>query len=205
MADPIAGLLKRFKASFLLLAQTAVWIAATIATFLLPPPVGTSDQIRVWVRFAQFVITIMIGFALIGALRWKEKRHTLRWAGLSLSFLVLGATAFLAYQFLAMSWTAVYNLRPVVTGSVYTSWGKQYHEQHPDLSPADLLFHAGGKVEQIWTRDSLEQRQFILALFYVAAMPLFTICIMGLVQALQCGIAQSVRRRQVAPKKQHAG
>ena len=74
MANPIQKILKRSQQTWLLLAQSTIWVAGVIVGFLLPPPVGTETESQVWVRFAQFVITIVIGMVLLAALRWKRKK-----------------------------------------------------------------------------------------------------------------------------------
>jgi hypothetical protein len=196
MGNPIQDVLKQSRKSWVMLTQTTVWVAGAIAAFLLPPPSSMPEESRVWVRFAQFVITVVIGMVLLAVLRWKQKKDALRWGALSMLFLFLGTACFFSYQIFAARWTAIYNERPVVIGDVYTALGREYHEQNPHLRPEDLLKHFTGKVEKIWTRESLQQRRLILAAIYVLAMPLFTICIMSIVQALQCAVAKTKSRKR---------
>jgi hypothetical protein len=44
-----------------------------------------------------------------------------------------------------------------------------------------------GETEAIWTRDSINHRRLILAASYVSCLPLFTICLIAVVQAIACG------------------
>ena len=179
-----------------MLTQTTVWVGGAIAAFLLPPPSSMPEESRVWVRLAQFVITVVIGMVVLATLRWKRKQDTLRWGGLSMLFLFLGTAAFFSYQILSAKWTASYHGRPVLIGGSYTSFGREYHEANPRLPPEDLVMRFAGQVEKIWTRESLQQRRLILAPIYVLAMPLFTICIMSIVQALQCAVAKTKSRKR---------
>jgi hypothetical protein len=200
MGNPIQDVLKQSQKSWVLLTQTTVWVGGAIAAFLLPPPGGLPEESRVWVRFAQFVITVVIGMVLLATLRWKRKQDMLRWGGLSMLFLFLGTAAFFSYQILSAKWIASYNGRPVLIGGSYTSLGREDHEANPRLSPEDLVMRFAGQVEKIWTRESLQQRRLVLAAIYVLAMPLFTICIMSIVQALQCAVAKTKsRKRAPAP------
>ena len=195
MPNPVAAILKKSRESWILLAQSTIWIAAVIAGFMLPPPVGTLDETRVWVRFAQFVITVLIGLLVLAALRWNRKKNSLGWAALSVVFLLLGTVAFFSYQLYAARWTVPYSNQRVVIGHTFTKEGSEYHDQNPNLTMEALVMHCAGKIENIWTRESLQQRRLLLAGLYIFAMPLFTICIVSVLQALQCAVASSPRRR----------
>src|SRR5688572_11268961 len=134
MANPIQELLKRSQQTWVLLAQSAIWVAGVIVGFLLPPPVGTAEESQVWVRFAQFVITVVIGMVLLAALRWKRKKDAFHWALISALFLLLGTASFFGYQLFAARWTTWYHNGPVLIGDVYTAEGREYHEKHPNLT-----------------------------------------------------------------------
>ena len=185
-------------------AESAIWVAGVIVGFLLPPPVGTPEESQVWVRFAQFVITVVIGMVLLAALRWKRKQDVFRWASISMLFLLLGTITFFGYQIFAARWTAPYNTGRVVIGDAYTAYGREYHEEHPNLPIEKLVMDVSGAVEKIWTRESLQQRRLLLAAMYVLAMPLFTVCIMSIVQALHCAVVKSPKRRRVTSPAPHA-
>jgi hypothetical protein len=198
MPNPVQDFLKRARQTWLLLAQSTIWVAGVIVGFLLPPPAGTAEESQIWVRFAQFVITIVIGMVLLAALRWKRKKDAFVWGGLSLLCLLLGTAAFFGYQLFAARWTALYHTEPVLIGSVYTDFGRTYHEQNPRFPPARLIEDFAGQVEKIWTRESIQQRRLLLAMMYVLAMPLFTLCIMSIVQAIQCAVAKRPSKRRRA-------
>lgn len=166
-----------------------------MAGFLLPPPAGIVEDSRVWVRFAQFVITMVIGLVLLGALRWKSPKYVLRWGTISMVFLALGSVAFFGYQVLVARWTVPYAKQRVVIGDRYTQYGREYLEQHPTLTPEDLVMHFSGKVERIWEPEPLPQRRLCLAVAYVVAMPLFTVSIMSILQAIHCAAGQKPGRR----------
>jgi hypothetical protein len=204
MGNPVQEVLKRSQKSWVMLAQAAAWVAGVIAGFLLPPPVGTPDESQVWVRFAQFVITVVIGVVLLAALRWKRKKDVFGWGAISLLFLFLGSATFFGYQFFATRWTTTYHKQRVVIGDVYTAGGREYHEQHQNLPPEGLVMDFAGDVEKIWTRESLAQRRLLLAAMYVLAMPLFTVCVMSIVQALHCAVAKTRHRKHVVSSAHRA-
>jgi hypothetical protein len=202
MGNRVQEVLKRSQKSWVLLGQTTAWVVGVLAGFLLPPPIGTAEDSRVWVRFAQFVITIVIGLVLLAALRWKSPKHVLRWGAISVSFLMLGSVAFFAYQVLVTRWTVIYAQQRVVVGDHYTKYGREYLDQHPTLAREDLMMHFSGKVERIWEPDALSQRRLFLAATYVVAMPLFTVSIMSILQAIHCAAGRTASRRaSVSPAK----
>jgi hypothetical protein len=167
--------------------------------FLLPPPGASSQDNHVWLRFAQLVITVVIGFILLASLRWSQKEHAAWWAGVSLLFLLLSAGVFFVYQTCAARWSATYNGQSVLIGDTLTSFGREYRQEKPELSNEQLVMDVSGQIEKIWTKESLESRRSRLAALYVVAMPLFTICILSIVQALQCAAGKArVSRTQEA-------
>ena len=173
--------------SWTVLTQAAVWVLGVIGGFLLPPPVGASpgDE-KVWLRLAQFVITILIGLIFIAAQKWRQKRHAKWWGAFSFGFLVLAISAFFCYQQFLYAWTANYDGQRVVVGSALTAHGKKYAEQNPDLSRDELLKHHTGLAEDFWTRESINRRRLFLAAAYIVCLPFFTVCLIAIVQAIRC-------------------
>src|SRR5262245_49583510 len=196
MPNKIQQLLKNSRNSWLILIQATAWIAAVIASFVLPPPIGTAAETKVWVRFAQFVITILIGLFVLVALRWNRKKDVLPWAATAAAFLLLGTICFFTYQILATRWTTAYFGERILLGGTFTQHGAEYHAQNPTLTSSNLLKNYAGQAEKIWTVESINERRFFLAGIYVLAMPLFTICIISLLQAMQCATAEKAPRRR---------
>ena len=180
--------LQQARKSWLPLAQGGVWLGGILGGFLLPPPVGVSaaDE-KIWLRLGQFILAVILGLVFFAARRWRLPRHALRWCAAALLFLVLAVGAFFRYQQLTLAWTGNYAGLKVVIGSAYTSQGKSYAEKNPKISRDDLIFDFAGKTEDIWTRDSIDRRRLLLAATYVSCLPLFTICLIAVVQAVQCG------------------
>ena len=71
--------LEQSRKSWTVLTQAAVWVLGVIGGFLLPPPVGAwPGEEKVWLRLAQFVVTVMIGLVLpllIVTIRHLRQRH----------------------------------------------------------------------------------------------------------------------------------
>ena len=199
MANKLRQFVQGSQKSWLLLVQATVWIAAVIATFLVAPPVGTAAENQLWVRFGQFVITIFVGLLALVSFRWNRKKDTLPWAASATAFLILGTVAFFSYQILSLRWTADYSGDRVVVGSTFTQEAADYLKAHPTLTNADLINHYTGKIQKIWTRQSIDMRRILLAGIYVLTMPLFAICIISLLQAIHCATIEKPRKRRREP------
>jgi hypothetical protein len=188
--------LQQTRKGWVVLAQGALWLGGILGGFLLPPPVGISAKDdKIWLRFGQFIVAVVLGLVFLAARRWTQPRHALRWGGVALLFLILSVAAFFRYQQLTLAWTANYAGDRLVIGSVFTSQGQSYSEKNPKISCDDLVFDFAGKTEEIWTRESLNRRRLILAATYVSCLPLFTVCLIAVVQAVQCGVHLPKKKR----------
>lgn len=180
--------LKQTRKSWLVLAQAALWLGGILGGFLLPPPVGLlASEEKVWLRLGQFVIAVVLGLVFFAARRWGQPRHALGWAGAALLMLALAVAVFFRYQQLTMAWTGDYAGQRVVVGAVLTPHGQAYTRANPDLSRDQLIMDVAGATEAIWTGESINRRRLILAATYVCCLPLFTLCLIAVVQAIQCG------------------
>lgn len=187
--------LKQARKSWLVLAQAALWIAGILGGFLLPPPVGVlPSEEKIWLRLGQFIIAVVLGLAFFAARKWGQPRHALRWGGAALLFLAVAVAVYFRYQQLTLAWTGIYSGEKVVIGSVYTPAGKSYVQKNPGISVGDLIFDFSGQVENIWTHESISRRRLLLAATFESCLPLFTLCLIAVVQAIQCGQPMAKRR-----------
>lgn len=104
--------------------------------------------------------------------------------------LVLSLSAFFLYQRLLDRRTCQYANLPVVIGTRYTQHAQSYVRENSTCS--DLLEDFGGKAEDIWTQESIDNSRYVLALTYILTLPLFMICMISVIQAVHC---QSIRRK----------
>ena len=154
----------------------------------MPPPVGTqaSDQ-KLWLRLGQFIIAVVLGLVFLASRRWRQPRHAIWWSCTALFCLVLGVAVFFRYQQLTLAWTASYAGQKVVVGSALTPAGQAYVQVNPGISVEDLVLDFAGRTDAIWTADSINRRRLVLAGIYAGCLPLFTICLIAVVQAVGCG------------------
>jgi hypothetical protein len=201
MADKVEKLLEQWRGSWVLLAQAAVWVLGIVAGFLLPPPVGAGTESGMWVRFAQFVVTVVVGLVLLAALRWQRKKDTWRWALISVLALVLATGTFFGYQVCVAQWTVFSKGGQVVIGGELTEFGRTWRDEEPEKSLQEKVDDLAGQLTMVWTRESIEQRRLVLAGLYVLAMPLFTVCIIATVQAVRCAAPEKRSRGRSRRKK----
>jgi hypothetical protein len=93
---------------------------------------------------------------------------------------------FFQYQRLLYAWTGEYYGRLMVVGTELTPAGRAYLDKHPDMPLNRLLEDFVGRPEDIWTRRSINQRRTTVAAVYVSCLPLFTVSVIAVVQALRC-------------------
>jgi hypothetical protein len=192
----ISKWLQQIRRSWLAFAQLAVWLGGVLGGFLMPPPVGISaGEEKVWLRLGQFIVAVVLGLVFLAARRWNQRRHIVWWCGVALLSLSFAIGAFFRYQYLTLAWTGSYVGEKVVIGSVHTPQGLAYATRNPNVSRDDLIFDFAGKTEDIWTRDSINRRRLILAATYISCLPLFAICVIAVVQSVQCGSDQKRRKK----------
>jgi hypothetical protein len=93
--------------------------------------------------------------------------------------------SFFWYQRLLNSWTCKYYEQSRIVGSEPTNpHGVEYFRDNPGASCEDALKEHAGKAEDVWTKASIDSRQIILAGIYILCVPLFTICIIGVLQTI---------------------
>jgi len=194
--DSSSEWLKRAGKNWLVLAQGALWLGGILGSFLLAPPVGgLTKEAKIWLRLGQFIVAVLLGLVFLAARRWRQPRHAFWWGGVSLLCLFAAVGAFFRYQQLTLAWTGNYAGDRIVVGSALTPHGRSYMQANPEVSRDQILMDVAGATEAIWTADSINSRRLALAATYISCLPLFTLCLMAVVQAVQCG-GESIRARR---------
>jgi hypothetical protein len=184
--DSTANWFQQVKGIWGPLAQAGAWVAGIIGGFLLPPPVGAEEN-KLWLRFAQFVITIVVGLMILPSRKWRRKKDAKWWWLMAAICLAAAVGSFFAYQRVTYSSTCeTLEGGRVVIGYEYTPHGADYIRENPGISCADLIDQHIGKTEDVWTKRSIDAARMKLTITYIACIPLFTICLMALIQAIYC-------------------
>ena len=185
-------------------AQFAVFIIGVVSSFLLGPPgwaATTGD--RTLVRLGQFIVTVLVGLVFLLVRRWNKKAHVGRWVLLAVVSLAFSISAFFSYQHFLDTRTCPYADEAVVIGTVYTTHAQSYLGENPNSTCTSLLGDFIGKTDDIWTKDSINRSRYVLAGTYILNLPLFTICIISVVQAIYCS-GQGKRGRKSTNKSRKA-
>ena len=168
-----------------ILADAAAVVLGIIGTFLYPPPTEIAKDNEQWLGLAKFIIAGLLGLLFVFALRWNRKSDAGNWWITGLIFLALSVGAFFAYNHLTTLWTC-----PCFDGRVVIGRSDQKTElgrsKNPDTSCRELLEDNQCIADRLWRDDSIKGNRFILAAMYIACMPLFTICIVAIIQAIFC-------------------
>jgi hypothetical protein len=183
------------------LAQGGAAVAFLVGAWLRPPPTGEyEDDKKLWLRVGQLVATVVVGVVFVLARKRDTPDYTRHWLVAALFLLVPSIFTLIAYQHWQYSWTCSYPGKgKVLVGSEYNTHGREYVEEHPDITVEELLLDHGGLPELVWTRDSIIRRQTVLLTVYLGCVPLMAGGILCLLQALYC--ASAARKRE---RKSHA-
>jgi hypothetical protein len=182
------------KNTWALLMQAAVLILGVAGSFLLPPPGWTSSAgDKTVLRLGQFIVAVLAGLIFLLVQKWNKKKHAGRWAMFTIVFLALSIVAFFVYQQLLDTRTCQYAGQAVVIGTQYTEHARSYLGENPNSTCSSLLDDFGGKADDIWTQDSINKSRYILAGSYILTLPLLTICIIAVIQAVSCSQAKPRR------------
>jgi len=179
-----------------LLADGAAVLLGIIGTFLYPPPPEISQDNEQWLGFARFIIAILIGLMFVLGLLWNRRKHTRIWWVTSFLALLLSVGAFFSYNYFSNQWTCRCFSGRVVIGraSEKTRLG---NGASADAACKDLLQENSCEAEQIWLADSIKQNRFLLAALYIACVPLFSICIVSLIQSIFCMTRDNENREDI--------
>ena len=183
------------------IAELAAFIFGIIGTFLLPPPGWASDddgQLGL-VRLGQFIVAVLCGLIFVLVRKWDQRKHVARWAVIAALSLVLAVAAYFGYQRSLDARTCKYDTETVVIGSAYTAQAQSYVRDVPEATCESLLEDFAGKAEDIWTKDSINNSRYILALTFIGCLPLFTVCIIAVVQMLSCLNEDKTDQRATPP------
>jgi MFS family permease len=179
--------LESIKSTWGTLAGFGVFIFGIVGSFVLPPPGWVSSAgDKPLVNLAQFVVSVLAGLILIFVHKWQRKKDLKRWALIAIGSLALSLAAYFSYQHFLDTRTCEYFEHSVVIGSAYTQQAQDYVRETVNTSCSMLLADFAGRPEDIWTQQSINRSRYILALSYITIMPLLTVCVIAVVQALYC-------------------
>ena len=167
--------------------QAAAWTLNLILGFMLTPPVSNPEtlQHQGFLRFGQFFIAAVLGLMFVATQRWKQKRYLKRWVWVAVISLILSTALFFTYQDLSNDWVCHWEGAAIVMGDRYTEVGENNAKRYGH-SGCDQLSDFRGNAERIWTSDTLRYRRRLLAAMFLLSLPMLTICLISVAQAIRC-------------------
>ena len=170
-----------------MLAQGAFWLGGFWADFCCRPQWASRPaRKRSGCDWASSLLRSCLAWCSSRRGVGADRVDSLWWAATALLVLAIAVAVFFRYQQFTSPGPAITTGRSR-SGSALTPHGLAYTQANPDLSRDQLVMDFAGATETVWTRESINRRRLILAATYVSCLPLFTLCLIAVVQALQCG------------------
>lgn len=185
--DTLEGWFNNLRRNWQVLTQCSIWILNLIGGLILQPPVSRYADLSTGMprSFSQFVVAITAGLVFVAIRIWNTRKDLTKWVFIAILSLIISICGVLFYQLLIDNWTCVFAGEQIVVGDEYSANGKQNVDKFGNQC-TNLLWKVGGDAEVLWTAAELRRRRFILQLLYVSILPVFTICIIGVLQAISC-------------------
>jgi hypothetical protein len=176
---------KKLQREWTAITTGTTWLfAAVIAGFRAPPvsdgQFGGGGSIPKFLAIVLPVLGLLITYIIAG----KGRKASSWWIAGTVS-LVLSIAAFVGYNWLGTSWTTLYDGQSIVIGSDFTLHGKAWVEKHPEwVSVAEWVKAHAGRVDEIWTKASINYRCLVISMMYVLSLPCAALAIVCSAQAL---------------------
>jgi|ERR1051326_638884 hypothetical protein len=197
-ARPPSGLnrfLTGLKSIWNLLVQAATWIAAYVASLLLPPVSGViegGDASTSPVRnYAAFIIGAVIVISFVLGQVFNKKKHVWIWVILTIIFLASSIYSINRNYDLNGSLVCTCQGQAIIKGKDYKDEEiiKRFFPQGVDCAIVCTNFkNKEGKVEpeRVWAENSINENRQRLFKSYVICFPLVALTIISAVQIIYC-------------------
>jgi hypothetical protein len=170
-------MIREWKRILLIVLQFATWIAGLIVSFVIPPPFDKPDDVGTW-RQTQFIVTFCIIVLIIIFLAIKKK--------IWLWFLVPAACIFLGVAI--YSHNLYRNNTDICTCQCFSRTfliGRETKlEEDKNVRCKDLLESDACDAGDLYTDESARDCRAILRNGFILTVPLYTIAIITILQAL---------------------
>ena len=178
------------KRRLVIVSQVGAFLLTAFGGFYsnIAPP---DDHLRFFPSYASLVA----GLIFLVSKRFGRATKTIMWFAIVFA-IILPLYYFSEYQEL----TATYNSSRRICGTQYTTRGAAYVSKHPNIGKDDLLFAFGGKVEDIWTENSINRARMILGVIYSAGFGFLALALLaGLQETKKPPHAPNALEAQPAP------
>jgi len=167
-----------WKTSWNTTSQLAVWVVSIITTFVLPPILDTPEsEISVW-KLTQFLVTLLLILLILLARYLNKSRHLFIWLLLGLLSLGAGLFSLNSYDNIRKKCSCKYFSATILIGTVV----EDSLDRGRDCE--SLVKSVAGKVDDIWTEESISSCRKREMYHYISIVPFFTVVMISFLQAL---------------------
>jgi hypothetical protein len=168
----------RWKKAWNTISQLAVWVVSIITTFVLPPILDTPEsENSVW-KLTQFLITLLLILLILLARYLNRSSHLFIWLLLGLLFLGAGLFSLNSYDNIRRKCSCKYYSSTILIGTVV----KDSVDRDRDCE--SLVKSVAGRVNDIWTEESINSCRKREMYYYISIVPFFTVVMISFLQAL---------------------
>jgi hypothetical protein len=150
--------------------QVAAWLAALVASLLLPPPIEArayaSDTTS---HLARFLVAALLGLVLVPGRLFRSKRHAWSWWALGIGSLIVMLAIVLVYQGESRRWVCGTGDRYFLMGDELTPKARTYTAESGESDCGRLLADFGFESSALWTKQSIDRVRGRLEGLYLGA------------------------------------
>jgi hypothetical protein len=180
--------IQSLKSRWVLLAQGAAFISLTIAGFVSPPsyfdPISSSLETR---RLAVFISSLIVAIFFYLGHQFSLKKNARAWVVVTVLLALMLIASFQLFAEAKPQCICRVVGENVGIGTDYTDLGKRDAQKHPGGLPCDeSLMNFGGRVERIWTAESIESCRRKLRLLYLTTYSTAALSMLSALQIVRC-------------------
>lgn len=173
-----------FRKAWAPIASAAAFSTGLVVVFISTPA-------RLWsaappstaLRFTQFVLAVIVGLTVYATRKPPSPQSKKLWLACAITTLVLGASSYFSYQLISDDWTCDFAGRgPIVIGKTHTPATAKYLQENPIADCSRLIAAFAGKTPEIWERDEIITRHFILTVLFSLSVLLLSFSAVSAIQ-----------------------
>lgn len=183
-----------FRKTIKALTALAAFIFSMISGFLVPLGFA-SDERKAIVRFAPFILAILIGCAFVMRRKWAITDPQ-KWVLITVILLAGTILSWLLYWYYLSEFTCIVDTQRVIIGTEYTDQAAAYIRSNADMPCETLIRNYAGKIEMIWTRETVNKVRLYFQVIYLSCTILTTLCLLSLAQSMEDSDSGQKRSRK---------
>ena len=168
--------------------SNAKWLVSILGLFW-PAPALPLEQAKPLIYLARFIVTVLIACVIYLTKRLNRHFHAKTWLKITLASLLVFLAGWFLNDSLQQKWVCVYrDGRTFVMGSELSPNGQQQVPKPICHGGCENLIHNCGhdSPETLWLPSSIARAKRVLVFVYFLILPVFVLCVTGVVQIKVC-------------------